>query len=404
MKRSYLQYAPYAIDFAKRAYRSYNAIRSTFPNKKRRSQYKPYTKKQNETKRQQDVDKFTNTMVPGDTVKVLYKKPYINSRKQKRPSIKKRKWLKFKRTIKKALKQKYLRHSYILNFTSTPTFNFVGEGAAAFDGATPYNSSLHQQTFPDSRTLISASTINGLYVGQGKSTTRGIGLIEGLFDNTGLVDNATAANGQWGRKINFYFKETLELTWQIQSNQLSTFTADNPLIVDIYECVATRNCDDSAFDHPLDVTTSFRTGGAQEYYDSNVAGIDNLKMTTCGATPWDFPNFDKYWKVVKTERYTITATTSVDENVPGEDAISQSYHYVLKTKGYYTDRLFSENLNIKGVTKTIFFVLSPKALMNNVLDPGIITLKYSGFKKFNIRALPHLTASQAYCATSNIAF
>jgi len=345
---------------------------------------------------------MTNHTIAGAASDRVYTRRRKRKLRSKKVITRKKKWKRFKKKVRKAIKKRLLRHRLIINMNNYKTYNLYKTGDV-FDGST-YNPYIHQQTAPDCTSLVSMSSNQSLTIGQGGSTAAGISVVESLLDNTGWVENNTAVGNAFGRRIGFSFTETLELYWNVNNTGMASFTHDHPLVVDVYECVANRTFTDGSYDHPLDTVLTQVQGSNIEYYDSTAAGFSNIKMSTCGATPWDIPHFHKYWKVLKVERHKLWGDSAENEGSEITDTYeSQGFHYIMKTKGYYTDRKYSQNTIIKGVTKTLFWVIDgkpAKSFTSNTIDLVV----QGAYKKIKWSCDPLLTGNQVYATTFNTAF
>lgn len=330
---------------------------------------------------------------------------FVARRKRKRYQSKKtryrkRKWKSFRRKVRKALKKRLTKHVYVLPLTGSLTTTIPAAGTV-YEG-TAYDPELRQITFPTSNAAVTSSTYAAMMVGAGNviTTTRGVALLEPLFDNTGWVENGAIATNAYGRKIGFSYREYAYITWDIAGVGLAVFNADNPLVVDIFECVATRDIADSNYDWPTDHAFIYGYGANNEYFDPTGAGISSIRMSTKTVTPWDFPGYKKYWKVIKKTRYNLTSSTGHDDDGAETDR-TPTMHYLLQTKGYYTDRKYSQLNCVKGVTKAIFFVINPLHSYDWLATDCTLNLKCC--KKFHIQAPANLTSGNTYAATSTTA-
>lgn len=230
----------------------------------------------------------------------------------------------------------------------------------------------------------------GVGFGRNVTATRGPAVVEAMLDDTGFLDGTTATLPAMGRKAVFKYTETLELFWELRGTGINRFTVDNPLVVDIYECVSNRN-EFGSYNHPANALANFagNVDATLKEYILPTAGatLSAALPNTKGITPFDYPNLTKYWKIVNVQRYTIAATHDKDDVDTGTDELeTKHFHYVLKTKDTYREREYGQLACKKGVTKTLFFVIGSKVNISTNWPTAAETfnIHFSGFKKFNV--------------------
>lgn len=150
--------------------------------------------------------------------------------------------------------------------------------------------------------------------------------------------------------------------------------------VDIYECVAATHIHNATYSSARAAWVECLTQTVDDY-----TGISqSLVNTTSGATPYQAPNFFKYWKVVKKTRILMTTNEIVNYRY----SCRKNVHVINdKQRGRYAT---------KGVTKDLIIVANPTYNGDTTVDPQ---LKIEWSKSYGIK-YPDMQGIQVQLANS----
>lgn len=214
--------------------------------------------------------------------------------------------------------------------------------------------------------------------GEDFTTSCDVGYIAASVAAIGIVDGATAVGIDYGKTLYFPFKQTLKFSLWTGNSE---YSASNPLITDIYECVAARNMNagDAAYLSP------------QEAFQQCVADGQTLSGRTVptqdfkGMTPFNVPNFGKYWKILTVTRVSLVYNTVT--------------HFKVHTRGVYSKRKFENNYCLKGVTKAVMFISEPTF---QFALPATYNFNVSGIQNITTYKIPPKFNSGGIAATTSI--
>lgn len=272
----------------------------------------------------------------------------------------------FKKKVRKALRAKLKNFHYVVNYT-----DLYSETSAVLNNIT------QQTVFPN-------TSISGLAIGTGNlfNTTSDVGKIADELNDFGVVDNALAVTTNFGKnKIFFPFRATMKCTIQVNNTE---FTATNPLILDVYECVAVKDigANEVVYNTPYRAWNQIAANECQNFSGQVIAPI-----TAKGAQPFDTPLFRKHWKILNITRLRLT------QNEP--------FHYHMTTKGFYNGPKFNDLHCVKGVTKSLMLVAAPTYITTL---PANYDIKIAGISKHISYKMPNTFARGAtYTMRSAIA-
>lgn len=136
--------------------------------------------------------------------------------------------------------------------------------------------------------------------------------------------------------------------------------------VDIYECVAASNITDANYASAYAAFDKCLTTSIGDF----VAAINKLTVTTSGATPYQAPNFFRYWKIIKKTRLLMTTNEIVNYTFRGKSNVGVSNNKVI---GQYAT---------KGVTKDLIIIANPTY---NGDTTAVTQLKVEWTKNYGIK-------------------
>jgi hypothetical protein len=210
-----------------------------------------------------------------------------------------------------------------------------------------------------------------LMVGYGAITdpaTTDVSHITAILESYGHVENGVVATPPNLNLYKFYFKCRVELDIWCQNTEI---TDNNPLYVDIYECVANRNITDAAYASPGAAWTQCHANNS----DHATVTVDTTDYPNSrGSIPSAAPGFSKYWKVCQVTRIRI--------------ATKAPYHYKYYTQGLWDPMKYAQTYAVKGITKGLVLVGSPVVTLTL---PATWDVRLGGVSKhFTFKESPRL--------------
>ena len=270
--------AGYAVDAFRKDMKRKNSIVFKDRSKKRKQDYSLKSKK-----------KY------GGGNNVVTQQRDVRSRGRKRMSKKGRKWKQFVRKVDKAVNYSDELCTFVENSNALFTSNFnPGRNV--------------QNPFATSVTGDAADMRLGVYVGGNSGVKRMMNDIRVQVDNitSTLFTAKQLGNAQF---INFWIK-ACNISFGLENTSGAITPADGQQIfVDVYECVSNQTMDtanasylgaQTAWNNCLlnSVNPGGATGAAAPGFTKNTA-------STAGVTPYNAPDFGKYWKITKSTRLTL---------------------------------------------------------------------------------------------------
>lgn len=273
---------------------------------------------------------------------------YTRNRKRRRLSKKskviRRKKIRFAKKIKKVIKSQS-KWNWMHTVKETEITNF----------ATPYAGGWTKYTGQDVYPPTTHDTTPSQYavgVGPLAFPNESLNKLQKEVNEMGHVeDGAVQTDVNIGeRNTKIEFTERLQFT---MSQNKSEFTGENPMIVDIYECVAAKNITELAYSTPTKAWASVMNG----YNFPIGAGVTTAGIHTKGVRPTDNDQFGKWWKVNQVTRVRMVHETK--------------YQYDMTTSGVYEKQKHANSYAIPGVTKQLMFVIAPV-----YVEPAVATYDF----------------------------
>jgi len=214
-----------------------------------------------------------------------------------------------------------------------------------------------------------------LAFGNDLTTACGVPYVAASVNLIGMVDGATAVAVDYGKTMYFPFQQTLKFSLWTGNSE---YTATNPLITDIYECVAAKDIDDVAYNSPQAAFLQCIADG------QTLAGRTVLSSAQKGITPFNAPNFGNWWKIQTVTRVSLVYNTIT--------------HYKMHTRGVYKNDKFYDRYCVKGITKGIMFISEPT--FQFALPAAFYNFNVSGISsQINYRVPPKFNTSGAAFTT-----
>lgn len=249
---------------------------------------------------------------------VTSQKDVKGSRPKKRNAKLYKKQQRFKNKIKKALAPDRALNVY------NETIQAVNWVTPAFSPVTNF------QTVVDGTRFM-------LNMGVGFSSNQNLGYIVGRYRNIEASTNPNATQGV-GNTIP---KDEFKL--QVHSSKLEasiTNIATVPVVIDIYECYAARDINLLAYNTP---TAAWATLLAELVNNPTDVGTQSATQIINGQTPYDCPNFGKYWGIRKKTRILLPP-------------LNTSEYMLWGGKFTLNGSKFNDYVAVKGISKGLLII------------------------------------------------
>lgn len=303
------------------------------------------------TQRQVDTNNKTVSMYQRKK-----RKPVSRRTKVKR-KIKRR----FAKKVKKVLTNKSRWNYHTMNFTNNANFNstignrFTDQVAIATDGYPGLTLTKGELSGGANSDLITA-------VSRAALATESI---------NGVEQNTIASN------FRAYFKAKMTNTLFIRGEPdlvdpeiiVDTYTDANPMIIDVYQCVAARNITEASYAHPYTAWVTLCGLVVGEMQSITPVGMQQSSLYNKGAVPWQTAGWSKYWKVESVTRHRLT-----DQSSP----VTWSTY----SKGWYSKVKWDGKYAVKGITKACMVIVAP---IEHVVDRLGLNMTMSSDKHFQYK-------------------
>jgi len=222
----------------------------------------------------------------------------VRNRKRKGISKKGRKWKSFVKRVEKAVNYSDELCTFVENSNALFTSNFnPGRNV--------------QNPFPTSIIGDASDMRLGVYVGGNSGVKRMMNDIRVQADGvtSTLFIAKQLGNAQF---INFWIK-ACNISIGLENTSGAITAADGQQIfIDIYECISNQTMDtanapylgaQTAWNNCL--LNSVNPGGSTGSVGASIPGFVKNTASTAGVTPYNAPDFGKYWKITKSTRITL---------------------------------------------------------------------------------------------------
>jgi len=198
--------------------------------------------------------------------------------------------------------------------------------------------------------------------------------------NTSGTGTNLHANPEYFMNNKAFYKATTTVQFGFSREGGTEF---RDIAVDVYELRAKKSMDVSTFTTPYEYIQRMQDA----YNDSRDIGSmsnfavqpeDTINYETEGWTPFDCPNFGKYYTILKKTRFLV--------------AYQRFYQYTFSTRGKYDPMTHRSVSSIGGQTKWLLMVISPISTSGVYVDSGGWLLNHTTQQKIKFRPVKKIMA------------